>query len=792
MTEIPYQEIYSYMDINTALSELNPIEKADRYVVECPECNKKEAYIYKGGRRIYCNRQNKCGYSGDLYDYIQTRDSLEPYNTLLKLGELSGVEIPKSNNFDPEAYKKIREDFQLREDALKYLQECLLKLDSAKETRDYLINRGFTLDEVKASEFGYIPSRNKLIKYLNGNGYKDEKRIKEAIPLKWLGIDDTNKLVIPFRENWDLRGFVFARIDGVKENKYVNDLTVGKLLFNLKPLKGDRDLIVVEGLLDSLNASVSIVSLCGGSTFNEDRIKKALELKPKSITLCLDNDEAGKQGTNKAIESLKGKDIRVYVAELPDGIKDPDQLIRARDIEAFKKVIDNALLYCEYQLKQIVNKYITDPQKETSLTSKELDNFTKEIEDLRVSITDPKDINIFNNAFKPVREALGIPEELFNDIVEKLQYDKNKETKRESLKKLLNETSKIEDPDKAIELLEIHTKEIKVKDSEAEFSKLLIPIKESEIRERQSKKGSGVYTGVKIKDEALMYPAGAISIITAPTGHGKTTFLINSALDLADSYLKNEVDSQVHYFSYEEDKDKILFRFLSNRLNDDTVSTNIRRSIESYYGGDNKYLGNHLKQFENQKDYFFNSFIDTNRLNIHNVSYGSNELINFIYYLNRSVNMGAVYIDYIQSLKVDKGRFNTRQEELKKICLDLKDLAVETGLPIILGAQFNREVTSPLLLHPTKIREAGDIEHIANLIIGFWNNNFKAFNPSITDQKEIETNELCKGDDTLYLKVLKNREGITGLEESLEFNGNTGKISNKETQKKETQKSDLF
>jgi len=144
--------------------------------------------------------------------------------------------------------------------------------------------------------------------------------------------------------------------------------------------------------------------------------------------------------------------------------------------------------------------------------------------------------------------------------------------------------------------------------------------------------------------------------------------------------------------------------------------------------------------------------------------------------------MGAVFIDYMQLLNADKGRFNTRQEELKKICLDLKDLAVETRLPIILGAQFNREVTSPLLLHPTKIREAGDIEQVSNLIIGFWNNNFKAFNPSSGDEKEIKENELYEGDDTLYLKVLKNREGITGLEESLGFNGNTGKIRNKETQ----------
>ncbi len=69
--------------------------------------------------------------------------------------------------------------------------------------------------------------------------------------------------------------------------------------------------------------------------------------------------------------------------------------------------------------------------------------------------------------------------------------------------------------------------------------------------------------------------------------------------------------------------------------------------------------------------------------------------------------------------QLGKNKYGSRQEEIKQICLDLKDVAVETGLPLILGAQFNREVVNPARLHYTKIREAADIEQIANLIIGF-------------------------------------------------------------------------
>ena len=73
------------------------------------------------------------------------------------------------------------------------------------------------------------------------------------------------------------------------------------------------------------------------------------------------------------------------------------------------------------------------------------------------------------------------------------------------------------------------------------------------------------------------------------------------------------------------------------------------------------------------------------------------------------------------------------------------------------------------------MREAGDIERIANLIVGFWNNNFK---PLATDGELNEINNKGVAPDTLYTTILKNRGGRVGLEEILSFNGNTGKIKN--------------
>ena len=78
-------------------------------------------------------------------------------------------------------------------------------------------------------------------------------------------------------------------------------------------------------------------------------------------------------------------------------------------------------------------------------------------------------------------------------------------------------------------------------------------------------------------------------------------------------------------------------------------------------------------------------------------------------------------------------------------------------------------------MHATNIGEAGDIERIANLIIGFWNNNFT----SVGTEGELNSiKKLNLPKDSIYIKVLKNRAGRVGQEELLSYNGNTGKISN--------------
>ncbi|MQY79387.1 MAG: hypothetical protein GH151_09380 [Bacteroidetes bacterium] len=316
-------------------------------------------------------------------------------------------------------------------------------------------------------------------------------------------------------------------------------------------------------------------------------------------------------------------------------------------------------------------------------------------------------------------------------------------------------------------------------DKQAEFSRLLVPLKEEEIKDRQANKPEAIEAGYKIympeskyDFEDLLLPAGALSIFAAPTSHCKSTILKNILLNTASQYQ----DKKFHLFSYKEDVDDILFNLLNTYIAE-KLSANNRMSIRNYYRDENDshFTKPSISAFHTGREQFFRELMDTGRINIHYVDYSSETLIEAIKHLHKNSDIGGIFIDYIHLLRKAEGGFLKRNEELEQICFDLKDLAVDTGLPIILGAHFNREVTNHLHLHSTKIGESVAIAWLANVIIGIWNNKF----PPLGNSRELNDihRDSLDTSGTIYLKILKNRGGRIGVEGLLNYDGNTGKIS---------------
>lgn len=723
-----------------------------------------------------------------IWNYIKQRDSLSTrQEVLLKLAELSRVTLPKGDFFDTEAYEKLIREAQLWEDAQHYFTITLMeaKDPKAKALQKYLKEeRNYTPKDIEAMELGCITSQEALRKHLKSKGYTDTDI--EQIKLTEV-IGKTHTLTIPLREpGGKIRGISVRNItDAQPKYLYSTGLSKGDLLFNLRAIRGKKDLVIVEGILDALLCSArgieNVVAL-GSKSLNKAQLETAVKYGAQKITLCLDREEQTIPNILKAIDLIQREqpELKIFVAQLPEGVKDPDELIRKEGAEAFQKVIKNAICYFDYHLKQIKEKYGKLEDEETGfLSAKDKEDLKQEGITTAQRIEDPTDRAEFTKSFLEIVKDLGITKESLDAVVDKLRYKEAQEKQKKAFQELISEAQDLQREGKtaeAIDLLQTGVREIKQSSNKITFESLLIPVAEAELRDRLTAKPKSLSSGYEIEvNEELMLPAGAITIFAAPTSHGKTAMLINLALNTAEKY----PEKQFHIFSYEEDRDSVVIKALNTYLNEKLSLNNIK-TLKSYYSqpGEERYkyftssgAEAHIKEFNEKKEKFFKELLDSRRLNIHYVDYDSDTLIEAIDFLNKKDSVGAVFIDYMQLLrKNSKSRYNTRQEELKQVCLDLKVLAVNTGLPIILGAQFNRTVTNHSQILATNIGEAGDIERVANTIIGLWNNNFAP-----TELKDNEY-EGFTSPGSLYGVVLKMREGKAGTKFSLEFKGNTGKI----------------
>ena len=629
-----------------------------------------------------------------------------------------------------------------------------------------------TYNSTGLSPFEDYNQRGDIVAILEGKGWRVVNQKGQRVNLLRPGSTDSKtsgnfhtglRVLRVFSSSTDFnpdKGYspssVFSLLECNGDNKIAYrrllELGYGELLKGEKvsPTQIKTERIKVE-IVNPVNRESSVISTPGESL----KIENIQTAKGDEVVITSPGPEATEE-VLKAIELIEETSKRIYVVEA------------GAEIRGYR-----------YKLNAIFKKYGAIQEKTGGLTDRDIDRLQDEIIETSAKLQ-PTDKDIFLKDFlsQDAIKELGITEESLSITVDRLTSTRDKEAQAKDFKKLLSDATQLQEKgevDKALELLSNKVKEVKLQDKATEFSNLLLPIKEVELKERISHKPESINSGYTIGGEELLLPSGAISILTAPTSHGKTTFLINMALNVAKAY----PDKEAYLFSYEEDGDSILINALNTYL-DEELSTNNRRTLKSYFTtGSTEYVRSQSKDyFTATKDKFFKELIDTRRLNINYSSYNSETLIEAIRYLHKNTNVGSIFIDYIQLLNLPEGKYKTysRQEEIKEICIALKDVAIETGLPIILGAQFNREVVNQLRLHATKIGEAGDIERIANLIVGFWNNNFK---PLATDGELKEINDKgASTPDTLFTTILKNRGGRVGLEEILQFNGNTGKIKN--------------
>jgi len=775
-----YPSLFESMDIALPELKLTRAQRGNKWISSLnrdgttPAHTRGDKTVIKGTAPGLIIENGERGAIG-VIDYVMERDRVEFIKAVETLAEVVGLKLPPLP--DQEGYQRYRDQAGILEACNSYFVYCLENSKGAEAVRNYLRDRGYSPEEVKDMELGYIPSQEKLFKYLSKN--YSQGLIEEAVRINIdTRIGSTHKLTIPYRSGGSIRGFKFRTV-GTYTPKYLNSSGLDRLggFFNLSGIKGDKDIVIVEGELDSLHATVkgvnNVVST-GGNSINPEQIKDAKRRGARSFTLCFDRETGKEDETakriNSAIEVILGEGVnRVYIVTLPDqggGKTDPDSLLKESGADSFKKAIAEALPYYEYRLQSLLHKY-GKIEEERGLQPKDIDNFLDEVIEGSVKL-EPTDKDRYLRLFTSMEgiKELGITEESLAITVERLSSTRAKEKQSTEVKKLLSEAKELQDKgetDKALELLEGKVKEVKT----ITTSGILPPVMSFKALLDEIFTIPPAYkTGYKSLDEFIGFTPGAITLIAGRPSHGKTTLLYNLLLEMSRLYPKESF----YYFTYEEPVKNLSIKLL-NRLTDTDLSRyNTGSDKNRYYEFIKAYIRaerEDIQEIEEGKRKL-QELIDSQRIKIIDRNYSVEELYSLIAYLRKKEKIGAIIIDYIQRMRTER-KTQDKRTEIAHISDQVLQIAKDSGLPVILGAQLNREGKGeyPKL---ENLKEAGNLEEDANTVISVY---CKAREDEEAGKRQEEPVDL-------ELRTLKNREGEVNRAETLSWNRRTGVIRDKD------------
>jgi replicative DNA helicase len=194
------------------------------------------------------------------------------------------------------------------------------------------------------------------------------------------------------------------------------------------------------------------------------------------------------------------------------------------------------------------------------------------------------------------------------------------------------------------------------------------------------------------------FQAGDFVVVAGRPGVGKSSFMLSVVLNLVFLW-----DVPVAVFSLETSKHQLMFRALS--ILSGVPLWNIRMGFLS----DEVWqrivkLGVELSQ----KPLYID---DSPRLSVVELRERSKRL-------REGCGVEAIFVDYFQFLRGPFVR-NTRQEEVADISIELKALAKELGIPVVVLAQLSRQAEKRKDGRPqlVDLRESGQIEEVADVVL---------------------------------------------------------------------------
>lgn len=725
---------------------------------ECPFCPG-DNFSYSLVEPIY--HCWECDESGDWIDYLQKVEGMEFKEALAFLADEAGVELEEMSSDFKKKYQEKKSKAKLLETANEYFKNNFWSPEG-EDVRNYLADRGYSKEDVEALELGAYTDRGSLIKYLTDKGYskQDIKKAGLFTGGNEFGFGITHKLTMVWRDQAGRPTGIICRALGNKDPKYLYSagLKKSKGFVGINKARNESKIILVEGVLDALylNIKEEPTMSIGGSSLSDSQINALQNAGIEEVILALDSDKSGQESTEKIIKTLMTTDLKTYVISLPEGYKDPDELIRDKGIESFQIVLKQAEKGVKWLARYIVSRHDID-------TDRGLDKAISEAMKVRGRIDDP--INK-NNFYEPLENKLGLSQEELAGRIEKYKREQTQKQTKSTLEKVIDRVKNKASNDDIIgaqKELEQGIKEI----NKSRGVDTPEPYFVDDFLEDVTQTEAGLKTGYKDIDDKLRIPVGAMTFIAGRPGHGKTTMMLNLLVNMLNEYQ----EKNFYFFSYEEAKWRLTLKLIMNIAGVERHKDQNFRAYINYFKekrGTNDKIEKALQTFEN--------YTQEGKLFLVDKAMSSDDLASTIHYLaERDDNIGGIFIDYVQKIP-SPASHNQRYREIASVTETLRETAQGLNIPIIAGAQANRESSKGgkcTIIKKEHLRESGDIEQDANTILGVYNKAEAGVDEGDNDR------ESQKKKVDLKVNVVKGREGGGGSIFHLEFNRPVLKINSR-------------
>ena len=308
-----------------------------------------------------------CGKGGGVINFIMEVENLNFPEAVELLAGRAGMPLPEQTN-DAESRKRDRM-LSLNKDAARFFHEQMGTPAGAK-ARDYLKQRQIGGKAATNFGLGCAPDTwDSLEKAMRQKGYSDFEMLDAGLVRRGKsgGFYDTfrNRLMFPVI---DVRGNVIGfsgRILGDGEPKYMNSpetlvFSKSRNLFALNLAKKSKSgyIILSEGNIDVVSLHQagfdSAVASLGTSLTPEQA--RLISRYTDQVIIAYDNDGAGLKAAQRAIGILEKLDLRVKVLRMT-GAKDPDEFIKNKGPDAFRKLLDDSENQIDYRLRSVTDKY---------------------------------------------------------------------------------------------------------------------------------------------------------------------------------------------------------------------------------------------------------------------------------------------------------------------------------------------------------------------------------------------------------------------------------------------------